>query len=74
MTTCTLPPKGWHCTLEAGHTGPCPTWRNRRDGWPTPPTIGEQRRAAVRALGQRIAVVLVLAVAAFVFVLGMIHP
>ena len=22
---CDLPPKGWYCTLEDGHDGPCPT-------------------------------------------------
>ena len=21
--TCTLPPKGWYCTRQAGHDGPC---------------------------------------------------
>lgn len=24
--TCTRPPKGWFCTKDDGHTGPCPTW------------------------------------------------
>lgn len=24
--TCKRPPKGWYCTLSAGHDGPCPTW------------------------------------------------
>lgn len=23
--TCTRPPKGWWCSLAAGHEGPCPT-------------------------------------------------
>lgn len=26
MTNCKLPPKGWECRLDAGHTGPCPAW------------------------------------------------
>lgn len=25
MGTCTLPPDGWYCTLDAGHEGSCPT-------------------------------------------------
>ena len=24
--TCDLPPKGWYCSSEKGHTGPCPTY------------------------------------------------
>lgn len=23
--SCTLPPEGWYCNLDAGHDGPCPT-------------------------------------------------
>lgn len=23
---CTLPPKGWYCTRESGHDGPCAAW------------------------------------------------
>lgn len=23
MTTCTIPPKGWTCSRDAGHDGPC---------------------------------------------------
>ena len=23
MTTCNIPPKGWNCSREAGHWGPC---------------------------------------------------
>lgn len=23
MTTCKLPPEGWICTRDAGHSGPC---------------------------------------------------
>lgn len=23
FANCTLPPKGWHCTRDAGHDGPC---------------------------------------------------
>jgi hypothetical protein len=23
---CDLPPKGWHCNLPRGHSGPCPTY------------------------------------------------
>lgn len=23
MTTCTIPPKGWTCSRDAGHEGPC---------------------------------------------------
>lgn len=26
MSRCTLPPAGWHCKLEFGHPGPCPTY------------------------------------------------
>jgi len=29
---CNLPPRGWWCSLEAGHDGPCPArpkWWNR---------------------------------------------
>lgn len=29
MEKCKRAPKGWHCTREAGHEGPCAAKRNR---------------------------------------------
>lgn len=32
---CRVPPEGWYCTREAGHTGPCaalPVWVRTRGG------------------------------------------
>lgn len=26
MNCCVLPPKGWACTREPGHDGPCAAW------------------------------------------------
>lgn len=26
---CDRPPQGWHCNLDAGHDGPCPTYPDR---------------------------------------------
>ena len=30
MTACTVPPKGWWCSREAGHEGPCAARRKFR--------------------------------------------
>lgn len=34
MATCDRPPAGWHCTLDAGHDGPCPAVPNPRAAMP----------------------------------------
>lgn len=31
---CDRPPAGWHCTLDAGHDGPCPTVEDERAAFP----------------------------------------
>lgn len=44
MTTCDKAPKGWKCTRELGHAGPCAAvkvskWKQLRDGIGT--AVGE---------------------------------
>lgn len=38
---CNVPPKGWLCTRQAGHGGPCAAYRNVRMPHPFPTVAGD---------------------------------